>query len=70
MVDRENVKVEASDTHHWIVGVFLVSDGKVCKRIPYKSEVVVCGANRLEEGRAGGEERNILDVWVVFLLGC
>lgn len=42
VVDGEDVEVEASDSHYWVVGVLLVFDGNVGKCVPDKSEVVVC----------------------------
>lgn len=52
---REKIEVEASNAHDGVVGVLLVGDEGVGNGIPDKSEVVVAGSKRSEEGRAGGE---------------
>ena len=70
VMDGEDVEVESSDSHYWIVGVLLVLDGEVGKCVPNKSEVVIGRMKRLDEGWTRGEERTILDVWVVLLGGC
>lgn len=67
MVNREDVKIESRNAHDWVVGVLLVSDSEVGCLIPYESEIVVTRVDRLEEGRTGGKQRNVLDVGIVFL---
>lgn len=67
MQPGEKVEVEASNAHDWVVGVFLVWDQELGGGVPDKGEVVVARANRLEEGGAGGEQGEVLDVRIVFL---
>ena len=64
---REEVQVEAGDAHDGVVGVLLVGNEDFGGAVPDKSKVVVGGAKGLEKGRAGGEERNVLDIRVVLL---
>ena len=61
----EEVEVEAGDAHDGVVGVFLVGYEEGRGRVPGEGEVVVGGVQRVEEGRAGDEERDVLDVRVV-----
>lgn len=63
----QEVEVEARDTHDGVVHVLLVRDHGVGDGVPDECEVVVARAEGLEEGGAGGEERDVLDVGVVFL---
>lgn len=67
MSPREKVEVETSDAHDGIISVLLVRDDNFGSLVPHKGELVVGGTEGLEEGRAGSEERDILDVGVVFL---
>ena len=67
---REEVEVEARDAHDGVVGEALVGDQGVGDLVPVEGEVVVGRAERLEEGGAGGEEGDVLDVGVVLLEGC
>lgn len=67
MVDRQNVQVEASYAHDGVVCVFLVADGEVGCLVPDEGEIVVARVDRLEEGRASGEQRYVLDVRIMFL---
>lgn len=41
VMDREEVEVEAGDTHDGIVGVLLVLDGEVGECVPDEGEVVI-----------------------------
>jgi len=36
--------------------------------VPDEGEVVVAGMEGFEEGRGGGKEGDVLDVWVVLLM--
>ena len=67
MVGGEDVEVEAGDGHDGVVGEALVGDEEGGDRVPGVGEVVVGGGEGFEEGRGGGEEGDVLDVWVVFL---
>lgn len=67
MNPRQEVKVETSDAHDRIINVLLVWHDDFSSLVPHKCELVIRGAKRLEEGRAGGEKRNVLDIRVVFL---
>lgn len=68
---RQQVKVEASYTHDRVVSVLLVWDHKVGGGVPEKNEaVVVGGVDGLEEGRAGGENWDVLDIGVVLRMVC
>lgn len=65
----EEVEVEAGDAHDGVVSVFLVGDEEVGGLVPGEDEaVVVAGDNGCEEFGGGGEEGDVLDVGVVFLL--
>ena len=44
----------------------MVADGEVGKRVPDVGEVVVAGVDGFEKGGRGGEQRDVLDVGVVF----
>lgn len=69
MQPGEEVEVEAGDAHDRVVGVFLVGNENVGGGIPGEDEAVVVGGDDgFEEFRGGGEEGNVLDVGVVFLL--
>lgn len=68
MQPREKVEIEASHGHDGVVYVFLVWDNEISSSVPDEDKVVVVGGpKRSKERRTGGEERDILDVWVVFL---
>lgn len=67
MQPGEEIQVEAGDAHHRVVGEALVLNQEVGGSVPHKGEVVVRRAQGLEEGGAGGEERNVLNIGVVFL---
>jgi len=41
MAPGEDVKVEASDGHDWVIGPGLIPDGKVCEGIPNEGEPIV-----------------------------
>lgn len=60
MQPGEDVKVEASDGHDWVVGVFLVGHEDICGLVPYESEIVEGAVDRLEVGRRVGEQRDVL----------
>lgn len=64
---REEIEVEASDSHDGVVGILLVGDEEVGGGVPNKGEVVVAGVDRLEEGGGSGEEGDVLNIGVVFL---
>ncbi|KFY90677.1 hypothetical protein V500_05015 [Pseudogymnoascus sp. VKM F-4518 (FW-2643)] len=64
---REEVEVEARDSHDGVVGVFLESDGDLGGAVPDEVEVVVAGADGLEEHGGVGEEGDVLDIRVVNL---
>lgn len=70
MSPRKKVEVETSDAHDGIISVLLVRDDNFGSLVPHKGELVVGGTERLEEGRTGREERDILDIGVVFRLVC
>ena len=63
----EEVEVEARDSHDGVVGVFLESDGDLGGAVPDEVEVVVAGADGLEEHGGVGEEGDVLDIRVVNL---
>ena len=65
MVEGEDVKIEACDSHDGVVCVFLVLDGKFGEAVEDEGEIVVGRTYRLEEGGTSAEERDILDVGVV-----
>ena len=67
MMDRKYVEVKPGYSHDGIIGVVLVSDGKISDLVPHESEVVVGGMQRFEEGWACGEEGHVLDIGVVLL---
>lgn len=68
MQPREEVKVEARNSHDGVVGVFLELDGNLAGAVPGEIKVVVGGANGLEEHGGVGEERDVLNIWVVNLI--
>jgi hypothetical protein len=69
MQPRKKVKVEACYAHDGIVGIFLVWNKDIGSSIPGENEtIVVRGDNGFEEFRGSSEERNVLNVGVVFLI--
>ena len=69
-MERQHVEIEACYTHDRIVGVVLISDCKVGDLVPHKSEVVVGGMERFEEGGTCRKEWDILNVRIVLLDEC
>lgn len=63
----EEVEVEAGNAHDGVVGVFLEPDGNLAGAVPGEVEVVVAGADGLEEHGGVGKEGDVLDIWVVDL---
>lgn len=55
MEPREDVEVEAGDSHDRIVGVLLVGDENVCSLVPYECEVIEGAVDGLEVGWRIGE---------------
>jgi hypothetical protein len=67
MKPREEIKVEASNCHYRVIRINLVLNQEIGSSIPDKGKaVVVGGVKGLEKGRACGEERNVLNIGVVF----
>ena len=69
MAPRKHVQVETSDAHDRIIGIDLVADEKRGGGIPGEGEAVVVArldGSKVSWGRR--EERNVLDVWIVFLV--
>lgn len=64
---REEVEIEARNTHDGVVGVFLELDGDLASAVPGEVKVVVGGADGLEEHGGVGEEGDVLDIWIVNL---
>jgi len=64
----EKVEVEAGHGHDGVVGVFLVAHGEGGEAVPGERDVVVGGLDGGEKGGGGGEERDVLDVGIVFLV--
>lgn len=64
---REEVEVEARNAHDGVVGVLLEPNGNLTGTVPGEVEVVVGGAEGLEEHGGVGEEGDVLDIWVVGL---
>lgn len=64
---REKVQVEAGDAHDGVVRVLLPRHEHVGGAVPDKGKVIVCGTKGLEEGRAGGKKRNVLNIRVMLL---
>ena len=62
----EHVQVEARDGHDGVVGVRLVGDDDGGEGVEEVGEVVVRGVHVAQQGGAGGEEGDVLDVRVVF----
>lgn len=68
MEPGEHVEVEAGEAHDWVVGVDLIADCEVGHSVPGEGKaIVVAGLDGTEVGWSGGEEGDVLDVWVVFL---
>lgn len=67
---RERIKIEARYSHDRVIGVVLVSNGKVGDLVPHKGEVIVGGMDRFHEGWTRGEEWHILNVRIVLLSDC
>ncbi len=65
MAPGKDVEIEAGDAHYRVVGVGLVGDGEGGELVEEVGEVVVGGVEGAQEGGRGGEERDVLDVWVV-----
>ena len=63
----QKVEVEACDGHDGIIGILLVYDGEGSEGVPWEVGAVVARFDGFEETWRGGEERNILNVRVVFL---
>ena len=69
MQPGQQVEVEAGDAHDGVVGVFLVGDEEVGGGVPGEDEAIVVGGDDgAEEFGRGGEEWDVLDVGVMFLL--
>ena len=68
MKPREEVQVETSNAHNRIVSVTLVGYQKVGCSVPNEGEVIIGRKDRLEEFGGGDEQRDVLDIRVVFLL--
>ena len=66
MTPAENVKVESSDGHNGVVGVFLVWYQDSTGFIPDEREVVVGGFDVAELGWAGSEKRSVLNIGIMF----
>jgi dissimilatory sulfite reductase (desulfoviridin) alpha/beta subunit len=67
MKPREEIKVEASNCHYGVICINLVLNQEIGSSIPDKGKaIVVGGVKGLEKGRACGEERNVLNIGVVF----
>jgi hypothetical protein len=64
----EDVEVEAGEGHDGVVGVFLHCDGDGCYGVPDEFEAAVVGRfHGFEHCWGGCEERDVLDIRVVFL---
>ena len=69
MEPGEEVEVEPRDGKDWVVCVLLDRHKEICGGVPDKGEVVVARMKRLKESGRGGEQRDVLDIRIVFL-GC
>ena len=66
MAPGENVEVEAGDSHDGVVSVLLPRHSELGEFVPYVGEVVIRGVHVAQKRRGGGEEGDVLDIWVVF----
>lgn len=66
MQPAEEVKVEASKCHDGVVPPLLVWYEQVASAVPNKAEVVERRENRLHVCRGRGEQRDVLNIRVVF----
>jgi hypothetical protein len=66
MQPAEEVEVEARERHDGVVPPLLVGNEQVARTVPDEAEVVEGREDRLHVGGGGAEERDVLDVRVVF----
>ena len=67
MCPGEEVQVEARDCHDRVVSVLLIWNGEGGNGVPEVAHVVVARPDGAEEERCRCEQRNVLNVGVVFL---
>lgn len=68
MQPRQKIEVEASNAHDRVVRVLLIGNEGVCHGVPDKDEaIIVGGTDRPKEGRACGEEGDVLNIRIVLL---